>query len=80
MAKTVDPGLIAQLREESERTKDAPYPQASSPKRPNRSQVYSVRLSAEEQARVQSVAEARHLPASTLVRAWILERLDQESA
>ncbi len=38
------------------------------------------RLSAEEQARVQSVADAKHLPASTLVRSWILERLDQESA
>jgi hypothetical protein len=80
MAKTVDPELIARLREESERTKDAPYPEGVQPKRPNRSQVYSVRLSAEEQARVQSVAEAKHLPASTLVRSWILDRLEQESA
>lgn len=80
MAKTSDPELIARLREESERTKDAPYPDAVAAKRPNRSQVYSVRLSEEEQARVQSVADARHLPASTLVRSWILERLDQESA
>jgi len=42
--------------------------------------VYSVRLSAEEQARVQRVADAKHLPASTLVRSWILERLDQEKS
>lgn len=27
-----------------------------------------------------SVADAKHLPASTLVRSWILERLDQENA
>ncbi|USQ78524.1 hypothetical protein NF556_12850 [Ornithinimicrobium faecis] len=80
MAKTVDPKLIAQMREESERTKDDPYPTDTRGSRPNRSQVYSVRLSAEEQARVQSVADARHLPASTLVRSWILERLDRESA
>lgn len=53
---------------------------AGAAKRPHRSQVCSVRLSEEEQARVQSVADARHLPASTLVRSWILERLDQESA
>lgn len=80
MTKTVDPQLIAEMREESERTKDAPYPAGTRGKRPNRSQVYSVRLSAEEQAKVQSVADAKHLPASTLVRSWILERLDQESA
>lgn len=80
MAKTVDPKLVAELREESERTKDDPYPADTRGERPNRSQVYSVRLSAEEQARVQSVADAKHLPASTLVRSWILDRLDQESA
>jgi len=44
----------------------------------NRSKVYSVRLSAEEQEAVERVADAQHLPASTLVRAWILERLDRE--
>ena len=80
MAKTVDPGLIARLREESESTKDQPYPDSARPARPNRSQVYSVRLSAEEQARVQRVADAKHLPPSTLVRSWILDRLEQESA
>jgi Co/Zn/Cd efflux system component len=35
-------------------------------------------LSAEEEAEVVRVAAAKHLPASTLVRSWILERLDQE--
>ena len=80
MAKTIDPKLISELREESERTKDDPYPAGARGTRPNRSQVYSVRLSAEEQAKIQSVADARHLPASTLVRSWILERLDHESA
>ncbi len=57
MAKTADPQLLAQLREESERTLNDPYPQVTRPQRPNRSQVYSVRLSAEEQARVQNAAE-----------------------
>lgn len=80
MAKTTDPQLIAKLREESERTKDEPFPTGVQAARPNRSQVYSVRLSAEEQARVQSVADEKHLPPSTLVRSWILDRLDQESA
>ncbi len=80
MAKTTDPQLITRPREESERTKEDPFPEDVRVVRPNRSQVYSVRLSAEEQARVQSVADAKHLPPSTLVRSWILDRLDQESA
>ena len=29
---------------------------------------------------VQRVAAAKHLPASTLVRSWILERLDREQS
>ncbi len=78
MAKTIDPGLAARLRKESEQTKDEPYPKDVKLARPNRSKVYSVRLSAEEQQAVERVAHAQHLPASTLVRAWILERLDRE--
>lgn len=68
MAKTVDHQLISEMREESELTKNDPYPTHIQGKRPNLSQVCSVRLSAHEQARVQSVADAKHLPASTLVR------------
>ena len=40
--------------------------------------MYSIRLSEEEQTQVQKVADAKHLPASTLVRSWILDRLNQE--
>ena len=80
MTKNLDPVLVARLREESEQTKDEPYPETARPMRANRSRVYSVRLSASEQERVQRVADARHLPASTLVRSWLLERLDQEGA
>jgi hypothetical protein len=80
MTKTIDPTLVARLREESERMKDAPFPEGARPTRPDRkrSRVYSVRLSPEEQSRVQHMADSKHLPASTLVRSWILERLDQE--
>ena len=79
MAKTTDPQRITRLREESERTKNDLFPEGVRPVRRNRSPVYAVRLSAQEQARVQSVADAKHLPASTLVRSWILDRLDHES-
>lgn len=78
MAKTIDPALAERLRRESEQTKDDPNPAGTAGRRPNRQKVYSVRLSAEEEAEVLRVAAAKHLPASTLVRSWILERLDQE--
>lgn len=48
--------------------------------RPNRSRVYSVRLSPSEEERVLQLAMDKHLPPSTLVRSWILDRLEQESA
>lgn len=81
MAKSIDPQLAAQLREESEATMDAPYPKEVIASRPNqrRSRVYSVRLSAEEEDALTRVAGAKHLPTSTLVRSWILERLAMES-
>lgn len=78
MAKTIDPALARKLRRESEQTMSDAYPAATTGRRPNRQKVYSVRLSAEEEAEVQRVAAARHIPASTLVRSWILERLDRE--
>jgi hypothetical protein len=80
MAKAADRALLDQVREESERTKDDPYPKGARPTRPNRSRarVYSVRLNDDEYEAVQRVADAVHLPASTLVRSWILARLDQE--
>ncbi|MCC6498188.1 MAG: hypothetical protein IT193_18220 [Propionibacteriaceae bacterium] len=43
-----------------------------------RSLVYSVRLSPQESNSIQKIADARHLPASTLVRSWILDRLELE--
>ena len=43
-----------------------------------RAAVVSVRLSAEEHARLQRAAEAANLPISTLIRVWALERLRAE--
>jgi hypothetical protein len=80
MAKTIDTKLVDQLRDESERTRDEPFPAGARYTRPNRdrSRVYSVRLSEAEYEAVQRVADAMHLPASTLVRSWILARLELE--
>lgn len=78
MAKTMDRELAARMRAESEMTRNDDYAPATRATRPNRAKVYSVRLSEQEQARVEAAAAARHLPASTLVRSWILDRLDAE--
>jgi site-specific recombinase XerD len=78
MANTIDPTLAEKLRRESEQTKDDSYPDGARGSRPNRSKVYSVRLSADEEDQIQRVAQSQHLPPSTLVRSWILERLDRE--
>lgn len=50
--------------------------------RPNlgRSTVVSVRLSAEEHARLERAAAESNLPLSTLIRIWALDRLRAESA
>lgn len=82
MADNLDPELKAILRAESEATKDDPYPAGTVGERPNRnrSQVYSVRLSAEEQEELRKLADSKHLPPSTHVRSWILERLEQEKS
>lgn len=48
--------------------------------RPNlgRATVISVRLSADEHARLQRAADHANLPVSTLIRAWTIDRLRAE--
>lgn len=73
--------LERQLRDEAEANRDAPLPGDTLGTRPNpgRSTVYSVRLTADEVAAVQDAADRAGLPASTLVRSWIVERLKSGS-
>jgi hypothetical protein len=71
--------LAEQIRTESERTKDDPFPPGTEFRRPNagRSRPFTIRLSESESAAVQRAADAAHLPASTMVRSWILSKLDE---
>jgi hypothetical protein len=62
LAKKIDPALAEQFRRKSEQTKDSPYPAGATGRRPNRQRVYSVRLSAEEEAEIARVTAAKHLP------------------
>jgi hypothetical protein len=40
--------------------------------------MFNVRLTADQFAALQELANQRHLPMSTMARAWLLDRLDQE--
>lgn len=58
---------------------DEPYPADMQVNRPNRtSRMFNLRLSHEQYDEIATLARQRHLPASTMARAWLLERLDQE--
>lgn len=57
-----------------------PLPDGVTVARPNltRPTVVSVRLSGEEHSRLAHAAEQAHLPVSTLIRVWALDRLTTE--
>lgn len=72
--------LIAAEAEHAEATKDDPMPPGTVYTRPNqaRSVTFTLRLNPEELAAVQAAAEDRDIPASTLVRGWIMRQLAAE--
>ncbi len=72
--------LIAEEAAASETNRDAPIPANATVSRPNRarSTVYSIRLYPAEVAALQALADAVGVPASTLVRSWIAERVRAE--
>lgn len=78
MVKTMKSELAARMRAESEMTRDDDCAPTTRATRPDLAKVCSVRLTEQERARVETAATARHLSVSTLVRSWILDRLDAE--
>ena len=72
--------LIEEETQASEENSDAPIPGGATVTRPNRprSTVYSVRLSPDEVAAIQAIAGTTGVPASTLARSWIAERIRDE--
>lgn len=56
-----------------------PYPDVTAISRPNApSGMFNLRLSDEQFEAMQMMANARHLPMSTMARAWLLDLLDAE--
>jgi hypothetical protein len=84
VAKKINPNAMAELRDDARRLEkhagsSKPYPKGTPVSRPNLpSRLFNVRLSDEQYAALQKLARERHLPMSTMARAWLLDRLDQE--
>lgn len=84
MAKKLDQATAAAMRKEAralEKKADSPLPYApgTAVSRPNApSRMFNVRLSDEQFQQLQRVAEDKHLPMSTMARAWLLDRLASE--
>lgn len=82
MKKTDD--VTAAMREEARRLEQQadstePYPDVIVISRPNApSRMFNLRLSDDQFEALQAVANAKHLPMSTMARAWLLDRLDAE--
>lgn len=74
--------LINEETEASEENPDAELPAGARVSRPNRgrSTVYSIRLNPGEVVALQALADAADVPASTLARSWIVERIREEQA
>jgi hypothetical protein len=84
MAKKIDPKTMAALRADARRLEQQadsrdPYPKGTRVNRPNlQSRLFNVRLSEEQYAALKKLAREKHLPMSTMARAWLLDRLDHE--
>lgn len=76
--------LLDEEGEHAEATRDGSVPASALARatHPNRgkSVMFSLRLSPDELAAVQAVAEIHGIPASTLARGWILRQLAAERA
>jgi len=84
MAHKIDAATARAAREDARRlenqaTNTEPYPKGTAISRANQpSRMFNVRLTDDQFAAIQQLAADRHLPMSTMARAWLLDRLDQE--
>jgi hypothetical protein len=87
MTKRLDPELARELQEEAARAEaaaeadpEADFPAGASISWPNRSRMLTLRLRQSEYDAIQRAAEQRHLPASTLARSLLLDKLREQHA
>lgn len=72
--------LVEQIAAEAEATMDDPMPEGTVYTQPNRAKsvTFSLRLNPDELAAVEDLAGERDVPASALVRGWIVRQLAAE--
>lgn len=87
MTKRLDPKLARELQEEAARADaaaeadpEAELPPDASISWPNRSRMLTLRLRESEYDAIQHAAEQRHIPASTLARSLLLDKLGEQHA
>src|ERR1017187_2958770 len=87
MTKRLDPKLARELQDEAARAEaaaeadpEAEFPADASISWPNRSRMLTLRLRQSEYDAIQRAAEQRHLPASTLARSLLLDKLGEQHA
>ncbi len=87
MTKRLDPNLARELQDEAARAEaaaaddpEAELPADASISWPNRSRMLTLRLRQSEYDAIQRAAEQRHLPASTLARSLLLDKLGEQHA
>ena len=87
MTKRVDPTLARQLRDAAARAEaaaevdpEADFPADATISWPNRSRMLTLRLRQSEYDAIHRAAEQRHLPASTLARSLLLDKLGEQHA
>lgn len=87
MTKQLEPELARELHEDAARAESAAetdpeteFPEGASITWPNRSRMLTLRLRQSEYDAIQRAAEQRHLPASTLARSLLLDKLSEQPA
>jgi hypothetical protein len=87
VTKRLDPELTRELQDEAARAEaaaeadpEAEFPADASISWPNRSRMLTLRLRQSEYDAIQRAAEQRHLPASTLARSLLLDKLGEQHA
>lgn len=78
IAETLDKEARRAEREEASEEEGRAYVRPRPPEGP--SQVYSIRLPVDRLEELRRLAEARGEPPTTMIREWVLERLDRERA
>lgn len=84
MSKQLEPDIAGEARADARKLEqyaddEGNYPPGTTIRRgQGPSRMFNVRLSDEQYQQLEQVARERHLPLSTMARAWLLDRLGEE--